>query len=222
MSITIFMAGDSTAAHKQENKRPETGWFEKFYLYLSSNIKTKNFAFNGASTKTFLKKGLLDQIDHEIKAGDYLFIQFGHNDQKVEDPNWGTSITTYKNNLQKFVNVAKKHNAIPVILSSIVRRRFEGNKLINSLGKYPAAAQEIAKKNHIAFIDLNQITYNQLQKLGPEKGKSWFLNVDHSENYPDGVHDNTHLNPEGAKTIAGFAANSIKNSNLSLSKYIEI
>lgn len=222
MTTTIYMAGDSTAAHKEADKRPETGWFEKLNLFLPDDITTKNYAFNGASTKTFFKNGKLDLIDNNIKEGDYLLIQFGHNDQKVEDPNWGTTLDEYQHNLQKLVDTAQKHDAIPVILSSIVRRRFDGNTLINSLGEYPAAAHEVASNNGITFIDLNAITYNALQKLGPEKGKSWYLNVDHSENYPNGVHDNTHLNPDGATVIARFVAEEISKSNLPIAKRIEL
>lgn len=222
MTTTIYMSGDSTAAHKEADKRPETGWFEKLGLFLPDDITTKNYAFNGASTKTFLKKGKLDQIDANIKENDYLLIQFGHNDQKVETPDWGTTLDEYQHNLQKLVDTAKRHNAIPVILSSIVRRKFDGPKLINSLGKYPEVAHKVASDNNITFIDLNTITYDALQKLGPEKGKSWYLNVNHSKNYPNGVHDNTHLNPDGATTIAHFVAVELSKSNLPIAKRMKL
>lgn len=222
MTETIFMTGDSLAAHKEEYKRPETGWFEKFNLYLSPNVKTKNFAFNGASTKTFLERNLLNKIDQEIKENDYLLIGFGHNDQKVEDPNWGTTIPVYQRNLQKFIDIAIKHHAIPVVLSSVVRRKFKGNNLINSLGQYPIAAKEIAQKNNILFIDLNQITYTYIKKLGPQKSLKIYLNVDHSTNYPQGIHDNTHLSALGAKIIAGMVAKKLKDAHFLISDNIHL
>lgn len=218
---TVFIAGDSTAAHKASNKRPETGWGEKLYEYFIDDITVNNFAFNGASTKTFLKKGLLTDIDNEIKENDYLIIQFGHNDQKVEDPNWGTSIKEYQQNLDKFVQVARKHNATPIILSSIVRRRYDNNdKLINTLGDYPSAAERYSKENDVLYLDINKVTFNYIAKMSPKESLKLWLNVDKSNNYPEGIHDNTHLNEYGAHIIAGLIANEISRLNIPLSQKI--
>lgn len=219
---TIFIAGDSTAAHKADDKRPETGWAEKLHNYLPSQIVVNNLAFNGASTKTFIKKGLLKSIDNKIKKHDYLIIQFGHNDQKIEDLNWGTTISEYQNNLNKFVNVAKKHKATPIILSSIVRRRYKNNHLINSLGDYPKAAENYAKKNNIFYIDINKITFEYFNKLTPAESLKFYLNVKSSLNYPTGIHDNTHLNEYGAMTISGLIAKELKKLNIPLAQEIKI
>lgn len=206
MKHKIFIAGDSTAAIKADDKRPETGWAEKLPQFCSSNYEVKNLAFNGASTKTFLKKGLLKEIDNQIRPDDYLIIQFGHNDQKVEDPNWGTSISEYQQNLTKFITVAKKHNAIPIVLSSIIRRKYQNGKLINSLGDYPKAAQKCANENNVLFINMNKVTFDYVSLLTPAESKKLWLNVDHSVNYPEGVHDNTLLNDYGANVIAQLTA----------------
>lgn len=222
MSNIIFIAGDSTAAIKANDKRPETGWAEKLQKFCSSKYVVKDLAFNGASTKTFLKKGILDDIDKEINAGDYLIIQFGHNDQKVEDPNWGTTISEYKQNLTKFINTAKKHNAIPIVLSSIIRRRYENGKLVNTLGEYPKAAKNCAQENDVLFIDMNKVTFDYVKPLTPDKSKTLWLNVDHSDNYPKGVHDNTHLNDHGATVVANLVAKEIKKLSTPLSKEIII
>ncbi|MDO9628774.1 MAG: hypothetical protein Q7I99_02635 [Acholeplasmataceae bacterium] len=82
----LYIAGDSTASIKQDDKRPETGWGECLHEFVTPNIEIVNYAQNGKSTKSFIEEGLLDQIDKEIKEDDYLLIQFGHNDQKIEDP----------------------------------------------------------------------------------------------------------------------------------------
>lgn len=219
---TVFIAGDSTAAHKADNKRPETGWAEKLEDYFSYQIIVNNLAFNGASTKTFIKKGLLNDIDNEIKENDYLIIQFGHNDQKIEDPNWGTTIDEYQNNLNKFVNIAQQHKAIPIILSSIVRRRYKNNHLVNSLGEYPKAAENYAKEKNVFYINMNKITFEYINKLTPEDSLKLYLNIDFSTNYPTGVHDNTHLNDYGATIIAELVAKELKKLDIPLAKEIKI
>ncbi len=222
MSRKIFIAGDSTAATKAEDKRPETGWGEKLQQFCSTNYEVRNLAFNGASTKTFIKKRLLGKLRQEISQNDYLIIQFGHNDQKIEDPNWGTSISEYQNNLASFIDVTKQNNAIPIVLSSIIRRHYEKGKLINTLGAYPQAAHDAAIANNAFFIDLNKITFAYISLMSPKESQKLWLNVDHSVNYPQGIHDNTHLNDAGATLIAKLVAQEIAKLATPLSKEIRI
>ncbi len=222
MSRKIFIAGDSTAATKAEDKRPETGWGEKLQQFCSTNYEVRNLAFNGASTKTFIKQGLLEKLRQEISQNDYLIIQFGHNDQKIEDPNWGTSISEYQNNLASFIDVAKQNNAIPIVLSSIIRRHYEKGKLINTLGAYPQAAHDAAIANNAFFIDLNKITFAYISLMSPKESQKLWLNVDHSVNYPQGIHDNTHLNDAGATLIAKLVAQEIAKLATPLAKEIRI
>ncbi|MCO6546566.1 MAG: rhamnogalacturonan acetylesterase [Gilliamella sp.] len=222
MSRKIFIAGDSTAATKAEDKRPETGWGEKLQQFCSTNYEVRNLAFNGASTKTFIKQGLLEKLRQEISQNDYLIIQFGHNDQKIEDPNWGTSISEYQNNLASFIDVAKQNNAIPIVLSSIIRRHYEKGKLINTLGAYPQAAHDAAIANDAFFIDLNKITFAYISLMSPKESQKLWLNVDHSFNYPQGIHDNTHLNDAGATLIAKLVAQEIAKLAAPLAKEIRI
>lgn len=222
MSRKIFIAGDSTAATKAEDKRPETGWGEKLQQFCSTNYEVRNLAFNGASTKTFIKQGLLEKLRQEISQNDYLIIQFGHNDQKIEDPNWGTSISEYQNNLASFIDVAKQNNAIPIVLSSIIRRHYEKGKLINTLGAYPQAAHDAAIANDVFFIDLNKISFAYISLMSPKESQKLWLNVDHSVNYPQGIHDNTHLNDAGATLIAKLVAQEIAKLATPLAKEIRI
>lgn len=222
MNQKIFIAGDSTAATKAEAKRPETGWGEKLQQFCSTNYEVRNLAFNGASTKTFIKQGLLEKLRQEISQNDYLIIQFGHNDQKIEDPNWGTSISEYQNNLASFIDIAKQTNAIPIVLSSIIRRHYEKGKLINTLGAYPQAAHDAALANDAFFIDLNKISFAYISLMSPKESQKLWLNVDHSVNYPQGIHDNTHLNDAGATLIAKLAAQEIAQLATPLAKEIRI
>lgn len=222
MNRKIFIAGDSTAATKAEDKRPETGWGEKLQQFCSTKYEVRNLAFNGASTKTFIKQGLLEKLMQEISQNDYLIIQFGHNDQKIEDPNWGTSISEYQNNLASFIDVAKQNNAIPIVLSSIIRRHYEKGKLINTLGAYPQAAHDAATANDAFFIDLNKISFAYISLMSPNESQKLWLNVDHSVNYPQGIHDNTHLNDAGATLIAKLVAQEIAKLATPLAKEIRI
>lgn len=222
MKQQIFIVGDSTAAIKADDKRPETGWGEKFPQFISAQYQVNDFAFNGASTKTFLKRGVLKDINQKIKPNDYLLIQFGHNDQKIEDPDWGTSISEYQKNLTKFINFAKHHGAISIVLSSIIRRNYQDGQLVNTLGDYPKAAKECANANDTFFIDMNQVTFDYVKLQTPEESKKLWLNVDHSANYPNGVHDNTHLNNYGATIIAKLTALELAKLQTPLAKAITL
>ncbi|HBG32315.1 MAG TPA: rhamnogalacturonan acetylesterase, partial [Acholeplasmataceae bacterium] len=118
----IFIAGDSTAAIKLEEKRPESGWGEFLADFISPYLEVRNFAQNGRSSKSFIEEGILDQIDKEITKDDYLLIQFGHNDEKKDDPKrYTTAYGTYQENLLKLILTARRHEAIPILITSITR-----------------------------------------------------------------------------------------------------
>ncbi|MED3965217.1 rhamnogalacturonan acetylesterase [Niallia taxi] len=226
VNITIFIAGDSTAAIKIPEKRPETGWGEAFQAYLSDTVILDNRAINGKSTKSFIKEGHLRAIEKSIKPGDYLIIQFGHNDQKLEDPERGTQpYGEYQQNLLKYVQVAQSVNAYPLLLTSVSRRNFTGAKIDEqSVGDYPRAMLEFAKHNNVPVLDIHKITREFLNEAGEEKSKDYFLHLapGQSENYPDGITDNTHFNEKGAAIVAKLIAMEMKESNLSIKDFIEL
>ena len=157
--MKVFIAGDSTAACKEENKRPETGWGEKLGLFFDKNVIIRNFAKNGRSSKSFMNEGLLDLIDKEINENDYLFIQFGHNDGKP-NPDRHTTFEEYQDNLMKYANVALSHKATPIFLTSISRRRFKEDKTldINTVEIYPEACKDFCKKKQ--FYLFRYVYYN--------------------------------------------------------------
>jgi len=206
----LFIAGDSTAAPKLEQKRPESGWGEYLHLFMSPLIEIKNYAENGRSTKSFISDGLLEKIDHEIKAGDYLVIQFGHNDEKTEDPKRYTDPgSEYQDNLLRMARVAIKHQATPILITSITRRLFIDHQLKNdTIGLYPRMMLACADRENIHVIDAYHMTWDLLFRLGEEKSKDIFLHLAPRtyETYPDGLTDNTHLSPYGAKLIASLIA----------------
>lgn len=223
--ITIYIAGDSTAAIKLPEKRPETGWGEAFQSYFKENVKIENRAINGRSTKSFINEGHLAAIEQSIHPGDYLIIQFGHNDQKIEDPERGTHpYGDYQDNLFQFIQAAYQKNAYPLLLTSVTRRKFENDSIdVMSIGDFPQAMIQFATKNHVPILDIHNITTEFMGKIGNEKSKKYYLHLPpgQSENYPEGIIDNTHFNEEGAKTVAQLIIEAIQQSDLPLRKLLK-
>lgn len=224
MSIKLFIAGDSTAAPKLPEKRPESGWGEHLQPLFNNKITVCNHAVNGRSTKSFIDEGRLSEIEAQLQKGDWLIIQFGHNDEKKEDPLRCTlPWTSYMENLKVFINSAMKKGAYPLVLSSVTRRRFENGSLsAYTVGKYPKAAIELAKQEQICFIDMYSASWNLVNGLGEKQSADLFLHLEknENENYPEGVEDNTHLNYTGAKEIAGLFARKLKESSCPLKEYL--
>ncbi|MDR2626695.1 MAG: rhamnogalacturonan acetylesterase [Dysgonamonadaceae bacterium] len=213
-NIVVYLIGDSTCANKSESKRPETGWGEKLQQFLDRHyITVDNRAIDGRSSKSFIAEGRWDNILTTLKTGDWVFIQFGHNDQYKGEANevWST-VDEYKTNLRRYVNETRAKGANPVILTSIVRRQFSGNELTQSLGEYPGAARAIAAEMSVPLIDMEAKTRAVVSALGPEDSKSLYMWVNL---------DNTHLNPAGAETFASLVVEGIRENSLTaLTDYI--
>ncbi|MEH7493532.1 rhamnogalacturonan acetylesterase [Neobacillus niacini] len=223
--ITIYIAGDSTAAIKLPEKRPETGWGEAFQAYFKENVKIENRAINGRSTKSFIKEGHLAAIEKTIQPGDYLVIQFGHNDQKIEDPERGTHpYRDYQENLYQYIQAAYQKNAYPLLLTSVTRRKFENEKIDSmSVGDYPQAMIQFAEKYQVPVLDIHKITTEFMAKAGDEESKKYYLHLPpgQSENYPEGITDNTHFNEDGAKKVAQIIIKAIQQSDLPLKNLLK-
>lgn len=210
--IKVFIAGDSTAATKTADKKPETGWGERIAELFSNNVEFVNFALNGRSSKSFIAEGHLHRIADLISSGDFLFIQFGHNDEKPDLELYTDAFTTYKSYLKKYIEVAKNANATPVLLTSIQRRNFNDDGTIQDThGDYPIAMRELAMESNVTLIDMGEKSRILFNTLGPEKTKEIFLWVapNESTNYPEGVQDNTHFSENGAKVIASLVVEGI-------------
>ena len=222
---TIYMIGDSTMANKEDNKRPETGWGQVLHNYFSEEVHIENHAKNGISSKSFYDEGLWKLVKDKLKPGDYVFIQFGHNDSKDHDPKRFTvPATGYRQQLVRYVEQTRSKGAHPILLSSIVRRSFnEHGVLVDTHGLYPIVVREVAVSYHVPFIDLQLISEQMVLKLGQEKSKNMFLWLMPGENinYPAGVKDNTHLNINGANRISKAVVKEIKQMKFGLSQYIK-
>ena len=241
--ITIFTIGDSTMANKPlEGGNPERGWGQMLSRYFSEDIVIDNHAVNGRSSKSFIDEGRWDKVLAKLKTGDYVFIQFGHNDEKPDEKRHTDPGTTFDANLKRFVEEARAKGAIPVLFNSIVRRNFgEANadavakavvqddmrtgvdpnasqentqmnaKLIDTHGAYLDSPRNVARELEVPFVDLNRVTHNLVEQMGPEASKQLFVWVAPNTvpALPKGREDNTHLNVCGAATVAWLAVQEV-------------
>lgn len=211
----IFWAADSTVQTNNIMTYPQTGIGQVFSLFITDGITVVNHAKNGRSTKSFIDEGRLQKIDEEIGAGDYLFIQFGHNDEKQEDPSRYTEpFSTYMENLQTYINVARKHGAYPVLITPLERRCFVDEKHLGmgAHSDYVAAMKQTAEQCNVPLVDLYSMSRSQLKKAGELASRKWYMYFPAGEykNYPEGKADNTHLRYDGAVMYAGLIAKGLK------------
>lgn len=219
--ITVYIVGDSTAANKSKNKFPETGWGMELQPFFNADVKVDNRALNGRSTKSFLNEKRWESVLTTLKEGDYVLIEFGHNDEKVENPAVGTSLEEFKLNLIKYVQETQAKKAHPILLTPIARRNFKEGVLVDTHKGYPDVVRKLADSLKIPLIDMQRKTEVLIRKLGDDPSKKLFLHVDSGHvNYPNGKKDDTHLNPEGAKAFASLVAIGIRETRTSLAKYL--
>ncbi|HUR65533.1 MAG TPA: rhamnogalacturonan acetylesterase [Chitinophagaceae bacterium] len=223
--IKIFLAGDSTMSVKDVKAYPETGWGMPFVNFWDSSVTVVNRAKNGRSTKTFISEGLWKSIYNEAGEGDYVFIQFGHNDESVEKKERYSTPDTFKMNLTRFIKETREKKATPILLTPVSRRKFgkEGNAM-QTHEAYSALTREVAKEQNVLFIDLDEKSRALYQQFGPENSKLLFLQLKPGEhpNYPEGKEDNTHFNELGARLIAQLILKEIKGLNIDLAERIVI
>ena len=224
--ITIFMIGNSTMADKPfYDGNPEKGWGQIFPLYFKEGIKIENHAVNGRSTKSFIDEGRWDSVFNKIEPGDYVIIEFGHNDAKKDDPKrFADANTDYRWNLEKFINETREKGGIPILSTPIVRRRFdEQGKFYDVHGDYPKVVRELAEKMNVLLFDLHKKSEEYIIKLGAERSMNFYLHItaDEYRLLPEGKTDDTHLSPTGAFRICDFAADEIKLKIPELAKYLE-
>ena len=173
------MLGDSTMQFNDCTTYPQTGWGQVAGLFFSRKVAIFNYAKNGRSTKSFIDEKRLAEVEPLLRKGDYVIIQFGHNDEKEDEARRTEPFSTYKENLAQFVSVAKKAGAYPILLSSISRRSFdERGKIKDTHGDYPRAMKAFAQDNGLPFVDMNALTTDFLNNLGETKSRDLFMNFD--------------------------------------------
>ena len=203
---TVHLMGDSTMAEKDlSGGNPERGWGMMFQNFLDDSVKVINYAQNGRSTKSFIDRGLWDKVKANLKPGDWLFIQFGHNDAKESDPErYAAPFGAYQDNLRLFVRTAKSMGVRPVLLTPVARRWFKENGLDrNCHTDYPAAMAQVAQEENVPLLDITTATLDWLEGLGDEASKQYFM-------ISTGKDDNTHTVASGARKVTEIICEKIK------------
>lgn len=249
-TITVFMIGDSTMANKPLDKEnQERGWGQMLPIYLEGAIKVDNHAVNGRSSKSFIDEGRWEKVREQIRPGDYVIIQFGHNDEKAKSPDrYTVPGSTFDANLKKFVNETREKGGTPILMNSIVRRNFpangiaaaqtddrqktwkkglenypaEGDTLVDTHGDYRIAPKNVAEEMGVVFVDMNTLTHELVQGLGKDSSKDLFMwmPVGKYEFAPNGRIDNTHLNVYGGIVVSCLAVNALAEEVPELKPYI--
>lgn len=223
---TLYLIGDSTMSDKKDREQnPEHGWGQMLPELMTSEVNIENHAVNGRSTRSFIAEGRWNKVLEKLKPGDYVFIQFGHNDQKINDAaRYTNPFTQYRYNLVKFIKETREKGATPYVFSSIVRRNFnEDGVLVDTHGEYPLVARMVAKDLEAPFIDLQWLTEKLELAYGPRKSRSLHLHYKPGEHqyYPEGKEDDTHLSEKGARLVAILALQEIARQDLELKKHIK-
>ena len=222
-SITIFIVGDSTAANKDiSGGKLERGWGQMFQNYFNKNfVVVDNHALNGRSSKSFIDEGEWAKVTKLIKKGDYVLIQFGHNDAKTDEERHTKPGSTFDQYLSRYATETTKLGGIPILMSPVVRRKWNKGKLVDTHGDYRKSAKNVADTLKIKFIDANAITEKLENDLGEEGSKKLHMIYAPGEEaaYPDGKEDNTHYNIYGATTVAKLLSNALFNEVPDLAKY---
>lgn len=247
-TTTIFVIGDSTAAKKDTTGgKVERGWAMMLQECFDADyIVVDNHAVNGRSSKSFINEGRWDKVLSLIKPGDYVIIQFGHNDEKPQAERHTDPGSTFDYNLSKYVRETREKGGIPVLMNCVVRRNFakvapkndddeklrnttyadgakivESDSLVDTHGLYRVAPRDVAQRMNCYFVDANQITHDLEQGLGTEASKKlhmWFLPGEEPSE-PKGKQDNTHYNIYGARVVANLLADALCDEIPLLSKY---
>ncbi|WP_421940189.1 rhamnogalacturonan acetylesterase [Pedobacter sp.] len=202
--VHIYMAGDSTMSDKAKSARPEMGWGTRMNDFFDSTVVIVNKAQNGRSTKTFIQDGLWRYISENATRGDYVLIQFGHNDEVPSKSSY-TSEDEFRENLEMMVFSVRKKEAIPVLITPVARRKFDSlGKTVDTHVQYAAVMRLVANKHKVTLIDLGKESQLLLEKFGVEDSRYLFNHLlpGQNPNYPEGKIDDTHLNELGARKMA--------------------
>ena len=215
---TVHLMGDSTMAEKDLPKAgEERGWGMMLQNFLNpEEVKVINYAQNGRSTKSFIDLGLWDKVYAAIQPGDYVFIQFGHNDAKADDPaRYAAAFGAYQDNLRLFVDGVREKGGTPVLITPVARRWFkEGGLDRNCHTDYPAAMKAVAKEKDVILLDVTTPTLDWIEGLGDEASRAFFM-------ISTGKNDNTHLVPAGARKVTEIVCGLIKEQIPELAKSLQ-
>ncbi len=222
----VYLIGDSTCANKNlEKENPERGWGQLFRAFFDETVFVENHAMNGRSTKSFRNENRWEPIYTQMQPGDYVFIQFGHNDEKVHREAVGSVPEVFAENLRRYVRETREKGGIPILLTPIARRHFdEAGQLKKTHGEYPARVRQVAEEEQVPLLELEALTEAWLTELGDEPSRPYFMWVEKGTSplYPDGRQDNTHLNVKGAHHVARLVAQEVTEKVPALAAHFRI
>ena len=202
----IWIAGDSTASPYGPERAPRTGWGQVFGGWFGPGIVVENRAQNGRSSRSYIEEGWFGQYEARIASGDLLLIQFGHNDGKIDDPRrYNEPGAAFRHWLTRYIEVARKAGATPVLVTPVARREFAGREPVDTHGAYARTVRELAAAEQVALVDLGARSMDLLRVLGPEASRAWFL-----RDAVTGDDDNTHFSTYGAHAMACLVADGLK------------
>jgi lysophospholipase L1-like esterase len=221
-AVTVYLAGNSTVTDQQHE--PWAAWGQMLPRFFKpGNISVANHAASGETLKSFIAENRLKKILAGIKPGDYMFIQFGHNDQKPENSDYVEPFTGYKELLKLFIGELRKRNAIPLLVTPMLRRRFDDKgSIINTHGDYPEAMRQTAMEENVPLIDLHTMSKILFEAMGTEDSKKLFVHY-HAGTFPgqkEDYKDNSHFSNYGAYQLARCVVEGIKKNKLSIVKYL--
>ncbi|HTE45977.1 MAG TPA: rhamnogalacturonan acetylesterase [Gemmatimonadaceae bacterium] len=224
-TVNVYLIGDSTMADKPTpDVNPERGWGQLLPKFFDAHVALHNHAVNGRSTKSFIDEGRWNAVVAQLGAGDYVLIEFGHNDEKADDSTrYAAPHGAYRANLVRFVNEARAKHAVPVLLTPIVRRKFDARDVLQDThGEYPAVVREVATELRVPLIDLLASTSDLVRAAGPDNSKRLYVWVapGASTMYPEGRQDDTHLSVAGATSVAKLVAHALKSLDPRLGAFV--
>lgn len=213
--INVYLAGDSTVQTYGSNSSPQAGWGQCIANYFMDNVHFFNHAIGGRSSKTFITEGRLAKIEQEMKEGDYLFIQMGHNDSTKSRPERYTEpYDDYKKYLKHYIKVAREKRAIPILITPVGRLHYVNGEFLKDFGDYCNAMKEVAEEYEVFLIDLMQMSIQYFTSLGYEEVFPFFM-ISVNET------DCTHFTEKGANEMARLVSEGIKGLNIELSRYVK-
>lgn len=212
----VFIAGDSTASEYGPERAPRTGWGQVLQTYLDKSWEVRNHAQSGRSARSFIDQGWLNGIAKDLRKDDVLLIQFGHNDEKIEDPaRYNEPLQAYPQWLMRYVTLARERGAVPILVTPVARRKFDHGQLLDTHGLYPQAVRDLAERERIGLIDLHAASMDWLRALGDEPSKAFYMHVPEQ-----GQTDDTHFQRRGAFAVACLVAGGWEKLDPSLKQHL--
>ncbi|MCL6633149.1 MAG: rhamnogalacturonan acetylesterase [Alicyclobacillus herbarius] len=212
--IRVFLAGDSTVQTYEKDFAPQAGWGQFIDRYFDEKVVFFNHAIGGRSSKTFVEEGRLDDILRQLAAGDYLFIQMGHNDSTVSKPERYTEpFTTYKRYLKMYVDGARRKHAYPILITPVGRLHYDSGCYINDFPDYCEAMKQLARDENVPLIDLMTKSLVCFAELGYDEAHTWFMASITGSDF-------THFTEKGAYQVARLVAQGVQDLNIDLSSHV--